>query len=124
MMLRINSAVGGTAMPKASSTARTLANAWTVVHAPQTRSVIAQASGPRPMRIFSSPRIIVPALKVGDDAVFYHRFNAQVAFNSSYRIDDYACHGPLWLLLFLCVNFCNHFMFAHIGDDRMCGDAC
>src|ERR1019366_9240903 len=31
---------------------------------------------------------------VRDDAVFYHRFNAQVAFNASYWIDDNACHTP------------------------------
>ena len=30
---------------------------------------------------------------VGNDAVFYHRFNAQVAFNASYGIDDNACHS-------------------------------
>ena len=30
---------------------------------------------------------------VGDDAIFHHCLNAQVAFNASYRIDDYSCHG-------------------------------
>ena len=63
MMLRINSAVGGMVMPSALSTARTLVSACTVVQTPQTRSVMAQASrGSRPMRIFSRPRTIVPAL--------------------------------------------------------------
>src|ERR1019366_9240904 len=61
MMLRISSAVGGIVIPSAFSTARTLVRACTVVHTPQTRSVMAQASrGSRPMRIFSRPRTMVP----------------------------------------------------------------
>ena len=64
MRFRTSSAFLGTAMPRASSTLRQLARACTVVQTPQTRSVKAQASrGSRPLRIFSMPRTMVPALK-------------------------------------------------------------
>ena len=59
----MSSALGGTAMPSASSTVRTEARAWTVVQTPQARSVNAQASrGSRPFRMISKPRTIVPEL--------------------------------------------------------------
>ena len=62
--LRMSSAFGGTAMPRASSTDRTEASACTVVQTPQTRSVKAQASrGSRPLRMISMPRTMVPALQ-------------------------------------------------------------
>ena len=34
-------------------------------------------------------------VRVCDDAVFYHRFDAQVTFNTSYWIYDDACHRRL-----------------------------
>ena len=94
MMLRISSAVGGTVMPSASSTARTLVSACTVVQTPQTRSVMAQASRgiAADEDLFQAAHHGACAECVGDDAVFHHCLNAQVAFNTSDRIDDYACH--------------------------------
>ena len=56
---------------------------------------------------------------VGDDAVFHHCFNAQVAFNASYRIDDNACHRRLRLLLIFSVDFRNHAPLANVGDHGM-----
>ena len=57
----MNWAFSGTPISSAFSTARTEAIAWTVVHTPQKRCVIAQASrGSRPSRICSTPRHIVP----------------------------------------------------------------
>src|SRR5450755_341830 len=59
--LRTSSAFGGGVAPMASSTARTEAIAWTVVHTPQIRCAQIQASrGSRPSTIFSIPRNIVP----------------------------------------------------------------
>ena len=59
----MRSALGGTVMLSASSTARTDASAWTVVQTPQARSTNAQASrGSRPLRMISKPRTIVPEL--------------------------------------------------------------
>ena len=83
-------------MPSASSTERTLASAWTVVQTPQTRSVMAQAS-----RGIAAHENLLQAAHhgacaecVGDDAVFHHCFDAQVAFNASYGIDDDTrCHN-------------------------------
>ncbi len=61
---------------------------------------------------------------VGDDAVFYHRFNAQVAFNASDRIDDYTrCHSWLRLLLIFGVHFRDHAALAYVGHHRMGRDA-
>src|SRR5581483_10606877 len=58
--LRINCAFGGMGSRRASSTARTLAIACTVVQTPQKRCVNSQASrGSRPSRMFSIPRHIV-----------------------------------------------------------------
>ena len=56
---------------------------------------------------------------VGNDAVLHHRFNAQVAFNASYGINDDACHGRLRLLLLFGVNFRDDLVLADIGDHRM-----
>src|ERR1043165_2763919 len=61
MRLRMYWALTGTAICRAFSTARTDAIACTVVHTPQNRWVIAQASrGSRPSRICSTPRHMVP----------------------------------------------------------------
>jgi len=59
---------------------------------------------------------------VGDDAVFHHCLNAQVAFNSSYGIDDDSCHGALRLLLVFGVDFRDHFSFANVGHHRVGGN--
>src|SRR6185369_7355199 len=64
MMFRISSALGGTFMPSAFSTARIEAMEWTVVQTPQNRWVKYQASrGSRLFRIFSIPRNIVLLLQ-------------------------------------------------------------
>jgi len=62
-------AFSGISIFSASSTARTEQIAWTVVHTPQMRWVMAQASrGSRPSRISSTPRHIWP-----DDQAFLTR---------------------------------------------------
>src|SRR6185369_15807344 len=64
MMFRISSALGGTFMPSAFSTARIEAMEWTVVQTPQNRWVKYQASrGSLVFRIFSIPRNIVLLLQ-------------------------------------------------------------
>src|SRR5512138_865450 len=64
IMLRISSALGGTFMASAFSTARMDAMEWTVVQTPQNLWVKYQASrGSRPFRIFSIPRYIVLPLQ-------------------------------------------------------------
>ena len=55
----------------------------------------------------------------GDDAIFDHGFNAQVAFNTSDWINDDTCHNPSKLLLIVCMHFCNHRTFADVGDNGM-----
>src|SRR6185369_6383093 len=61
IMLRMYWALTGISSCSAFSTARTEAMACTVVHTPQMRWVIAQASrGSRPIRMFSTPRHIWP----------------------------------------------------------------
>ena len=61
IMFRTRLAAGGILIPRASSTARMEAKAWTVVQTPQARWAKAQASrGSRPLRIRSIPRTIVP----------------------------------------------------------------
>src|SRR5215469_8325805 len=60
MRLRMYCAFGGICSFSASSTARTLAMAWTVVQTPQKRCVNSHASrGSRPSRMFSMPRHMV-----------------------------------------------------------------
>src|SRR5271165_1086004 len=60
MRFRMNCALGGICSFSASSTARTLAMACTVVHTPQKRWVNSQASrGSRPSTMFSMPRHMV-----------------------------------------------------------------
>jgi hypothetical protein len=62
-MLRTISALGGTTMFSAFSTARTEVSEWMEVHTPHTRPTKAHTSrGSRPRTIFSSPRTIVPEL--------------------------------------------------------------
>src|SRR5574343_625475 len=61
IMLRMYWALTGISSCSAFSTARTEAMACTVVHTPQMRWVMAQASrGSRPIRMFSTPRHIWP----------------------------------------------------------------
>ena len=93
-MLRMISALGGTWMPRAFSTHRTEASAWTVVHTPQMRSQKAQASrGSRPCRMTSSAAphgarrhgVLNLALPVE------HGFDAEVAFNAGNGIDNHSC---------------------------------
>ena len=96
MMLRISSAVGGTAMPSASSTD---AHAGQRMHR-GAHAADALGDGPGIARIAADENLLQAAHHgagaecVGDDAVFHHCLNAQVAFNASDGIDDYACcHG-------------------------------
>src|ERR1035437_7029514 len=41
-----------------------------------------------------------------------------MAFNASYRVDDYTCH-VLRLLLIFRVHFCDHAALAYVGDNRV-----
>src|SRR3954447_15754688 len=59
---------------------------------------------------------------VRDDAVLHHCFYAQVAFNTSYGIDNNSWHSSSRFLLIFGVNFGNHLLLADIGDDGVSGD--
>jgi hypothetical protein len=117
----MSSALGGTVMPSASSTARTEASACTVVHTPQTRSVKAQASrGSRPFRMISKPRTMVPASRRPPPSVLDLDLDAQVPLDAGDRIDDNAL--PWRLLLWLRFGGLvpgNAVALAHVGQHRV-----
>ena len=90
MMLRISSAVGGTADAQ---------RIFHRAHAGQRMhrgadAAYALGDGPGIARIAADQNLLQAAHHgagaecVGDDAVFHHCLNAQVAFNASYGIDD------------------------------------
>ncbi len=87
----------------------------------------ALGDGPRVARIAADQDLLQPAYHracaecVRDDAVLHHRLNAQVAFNSSYGINNNACHSSSTLLLFFCVHFRNDLVLANVGDHRVRG---
>ena len=84
----------GTSILSASSTARTLAMAWTMVQTPQMRCAQIQASrGSRPCRIiFDAAEHGAGTPGVGYLAAIQIGFNAKMAFNAGDGIDNDACH--------------------------------
>src|SRR5271165_4315922 len=117
MMLRMISAVGGTVMPSALSTARQLVSACTVVHTPQTRSVMAHASrGSRPIRIFSRPLTMVP----DENASVMKPFSTTASTRRwpSIRVTGSTTMRAirLQLLLIVSVHFRDDGTLANVGD--------
>ncbi len=93
-------AFSGTSICSASSTARTLARAWTMVHTPQMRWAQIQASrGSRPCEDqLDAAEHGSGAPGVGNFSAIQLSFNAKVAFNAGDRIDYQARHvmPPFW----------------------------
>src|SRR5580693_8437116 len=84
--------------------------------------------GPRIARIAPDQNLLQAAHHsagaegVGDDAILHHRFNAQVAFNASYRIDNNSWHSSSRLFLIFGVNFGDDRVLAYVRDDGVRGN--
>ena len=56
---------------------------------------------------------------VRDHPVLYHGLDAQMAFNSSDWVDNYACHDASLFRLIVFVFVSDHALLANVGQYRM-----